>query len=207
MGLIGDHLRGLLRFAGREPRQRFWLWVLANYVVLMLLSMLSFAPLFAGSFGKLEQFAREHPDQVTRTIGPGSYSIEVHGYHPELMPDFATALWIFAAGALAIVFLLAAAVTRRLHDSGRSGWWGIIPVPFLLGTFWGMYRLLTLVPSLPNTPNTPPSNEFFQLFGLTMIGDLCYLATLILLIVFCCMPTQPGDNRFGPESGKDGLQP
>jgi uncharacterized membrane protein YhaH (DUF805 family) len=196
MGLIGDHLRGLLRFAGREPRQPFWLWVLVIMALSMLSGMVGFFPLFFGTFGKIEQFAREHPDQVTRTVGPGSYSIQVHGYHPELMPDFAMFMGVMLIVTLLVIVLLAAAVARRLHDSGRSGWWGILPVPFLLVTFWEMSRLFALAPTLSDTRDAVPAG-FFQLFGLTMISDLCYLGTLILLVVFCCMPTQPGDNRYG----------
>jgi len=201
MELIGDHLRGLLRFAGREPRQPFWLWVLVIMALSMASGMLFLFPLFLGTFDRIERFAREHPDQVTRTVGPGSYSVEVHGYHPELMPDFSLFIDITMVVTGVVVFLLAAAVARRLHDSGRSGWWGMMPLPFLSGTYWGLSRLFALGPALSNSPDTPPAG-FFEVFGLTMIGDLGYLGTLILLIVFCCMPTQPGDNRYGAGFGE-----
>ncbi len=44
---------------------------------------------------------------------------------------------------------------RRLHDTGRSGWWWLLGFIPLIGT--------------------------------------------IILLVWLCMPSQPGDNRFGPE--------
>jgi uncharacterized membrane protein YhaH (DUF805 family) len=204
VGLIGGHLRGLCRFAGREPRQPFWLWVLGVVVLLTASSVLIVFPLLLGTIDKVERFAREHPEQVTRTIGPGTYSVEVRGYHPELMPDIGMFMVLMLIIVVLAVLLLAAAVSRRLHDTGRSGWWGVMPLPFLLGTFWGMSRLFTLMPTLQTSPDALPAG-FFELFGLTMVADLCYLGTLILLIVLCCMPTRRGDNRYGAGFGGGGL--
>lgn len=198
MGLIGDHLRGLLRFAGREPRQPFWLWVLAVMVATTIGTAVTFVPLFLDTFGKIEQFAREHPDQVTRTVGPNGYSIEVHGYHPELMPDFTWFIGGMLAISILVVFLLAAAVARRLHDSGRSGWWGIMPLPFLLCSFGGMYRMFSWIPTGP-TPAVAPN--FLALFAVIFICNMVYLGTLIALIVLCSMASWPGDNRYGAGFG------
>jgi len=205
MKLLTQHLTGIANFRGRENRQPFWLWVLMVMALSMTIGMLSVFPLLFGMFGRIEQFAREHPDQVTRAVGSGSYSIEVHGYHPELMPDFGLFIGIVLAATSIVVLLLAAAVARRLHDTGRSGWWGLMPLPFMLATFWGVSRIFSLAPTLSQTPQTPPPG-FFQVFALTMTGDLCYIATLILLIVFCCMPSQPGDNRYGAGFGRGGQQ-
>ena len=205
MGLVGDHLRGLFKVAGREPRQPFWLWVLVIMALTMVTGMIGFFPLLFGTFDKVERFAREHPDQVTRTVGPGSYSIEVHGYHPELMPDFRLFMVMMLVITVLVVLLLAAAVARRLHDTGRSGLWGLMPLPLLFATYWGMSRLFALGPAMSRAPQAPPPG-FFEVFGLTMIADLCYIGTLILLIVLCCMPTQSGDNRYGAGFGGGGPQ-
>ena len=60
-----------------------------------------------------------------------------------------------ATGVAALVLIPGFAVLfRRLHDTGRSGWW------------W----LLAFIP---------------------IIG-------WIVLIVFCCLDSQPGDNQYGP---------
>ena len=55
---------------------------------------------------------------------------------------------------LAVLIPGLAVLFRRLHDTGRSGWW------------W----LLAFIP---------------------IIG-------WIVLIVFCCLDSQPGDNQYGP---------
>lgn len=62
----------------------------------------------------------------------------------------------FASGVTSIFFFLPSfgLLFRRLHDTGRSGWW------------W----LLSLIP---------------------VIGT-------IILIVWLCQDSQPGDNKYGP---------
>jgi uncharacterized membrane protein YhaH (DUF805 family) len=197
VGLIGDHLRSLGRFTDREPRQPFWLWVLVVMATTMVAWMAVCIPAFVGIFDSIEQFAREHPDQVTRTVGPGSYSIEVHGYHPELMPDVMVELVALTILAVMVVIFLAAAVVRRLHDGGRSGWWGIVPLPFLFCSLLGMSRLFATFPTPAGDAASGPPAGFFALFGLIFLNNLAYLATLLMLIIFCAAPSQPGDNRYG----------
>ena len=55
---------------------------------------------------------------------------------------------------LAVLIPGFAVLFRRLHDTGRSGWWWLI--------------------------------SFIPLIG------------IIVLIVFCCFDSQPGDNQYGP---------
>ena len=55
---------------------------------------------------------------------------------------------------LAVLIPGFAVLFRRLHDTGRSGWWWLI--------------------------------GFIPLIG------------IIVLIVFCCLDSQPGENQYGP---------
>ena len=55
---------------------------------------------------------------------------------------------------LAVLIPSFAVLFRRLHDTGRSGWWWLI--------------------------------AFIPLIG------------IIVLIVFCCLDSQPGENQYGP---------
>lgn len=50
--------------------------------------------------------------------------------------------WAYLAVTIGLaIALYAAAVVRRLHDRGRSGAWGLMPLPFLLYTSIPMARL------------------------------------------------------------------
>jgi uncharacterized membrane protein YhaH (DUF805 family) len=202
VNVIG-HLRSLLRFSGREARQPFWLWVLAVIATAMIVWMGYFFLLFAGLTGGIEKFARDHPDQVTRTVGPGSYSIQVNGYHPEIMPDFTVSVYVMSVIAAVAIALLAAAVARRLHDSGRSGWWGV-PTPVLLvGGLAMMARLFTKMQALSADPTGGPPPAIFADLGVVMAWNLIYLGSVVMLIILCSMAGTPGDNRYGsiPQAG------
>lgn len=186
MRTITHNLTRLISFSGRQPPRIFWPY--AGFVV-GLSFVASFAlviPVMASTFERMQKFAEEHPDQATVTRGPGHYSIQIEGYHPELVPDFGTLIAGFGVIAAAAAVLLAAAVARRLHDRGRSGFWGAMPLPFLAT---GM----TLLPGLFRLD--PPD---FTLFGLLFLNNLVYLVSLAVLVVMLARRGDPEENRYGP---------
>jgi uncharacterized membrane protein YhaH (DUF805 family) len=191
--LIAAHLRALTRFSGREARQPFWLWVLAVIAT----AMVAWMGYFIALFRQLDQLATANPDHVTRTVGPGTYSIQFEGSHPEVGAAFATSAMVMAIICAVVIMLLAAAVARRLHDSGRTGWWGV-PTPTLLMTgLLVMAHVFAVAdsPSAASLAGEPPID--FAWFGLMMLCNLTYLGSLAMLVVLCCMPGQTGDNRHG----------
>lgn len=189
---IRNGFGGLLRFSGRDPARRFWPYAGIVIGLLFLAAAATMAPIMNGTFARMQSFADEHPDQVTVTRGPGSYSMEIHGNHPELMPDMTPFFAVMQIGCALVVLLLAAAVTRRLHDRGRRGWWGLPPVIFLAG---GM----TLFPRLfQKTLGGDMTPDVMKLFGLVATNNLLYLASLVVLIILLAGASEPNENRFGP---------
>lgn len=85
---------------------------------------------------------------------------------------FAIISWILFA--LAIILPSWGLTFRRLHDTGRSGWW----------------CLLTVIPSLL-TVLTKGTFVSLIFSGINFIGG-------IVLLVFLCMPSEPGENMYGP---------
>ncbi|MCH3986136.1 MAG: DUF805 domain-containing protein [Prevotella sp.] len=65
---------------------------------------------------------------------------------------------------------------RRLHDTGRSGW----------------YCLMVLIPLSLSTVLSS-----FSTTGSIMFGILGLIAMVVLLL-FCCLDSQSEDNRYGP---------
>ena len=190
LALIGYHLARLARFSGRERIGRFWPWVAALMVLLALASAAVLVPMMLETMARMQRFAAEHPELTTVEQGPGHYSIEIQGYHPELFPDLTNAV-IGMAGLVAIfVLLVAAAVVRRLHDRGRRGIWALPPLLFLA---MGM----ALFPSLMRSFAGPAPD--LGLFGLLFANNVAYLATLALLIVQLAGRGSDGPNRYGPE--------
>lgn len=88
--------------------------------------------------------------------------------------------------------LLAAAVTRRLHDTDRPGYWGLPPVVFLL---IGLALFPILMNSVLNNPN-PPIALFLGLF----LNNMLYIASLIGLVVLLLLDGTKTANRYGQPS-------
>jgi uncharacterized membrane protein YhaH (DUF805 family) len=152
--------------------------------------VLSFGVGFAGNFQKTIAYAEAHPDKATVTRSGGSVTVTIHEPTPELLPDMAPMFLGLRVIAPIIVLLLAAAVTRRLHDTGRSGLWGLPPVVFLgVG--------LALFPSLFQRLMAGDDSAIGLLLPL-FANNLAYLASLGLLVICLCLSSKPDANRYGP---------
>ncbi|WP_312812303.1 DUF805 domain-containing protein [Brevundimonas sp.] len=103
------------------------------------------------------------------------------------------------AGVLLLVCLLAAAVSRRLHDRGLSGLWALIPVGLLVAMMSGFGLLFQSLGE--EVPTNDPAADMSFVFGFlsVMLGNLLYMASLVTLIVFLCLKGKAGPNRYGLE--------
>lgn len=187
---IGYNLAGIARFRGRDTRETFWPYALLLFVLALVACALVVVPTVLEGAGRMQRFAIEHPELATIQQGPGSYSIQIHGRHPELMPDLCGAIVAMAGIALVFVLLVAAAVTRRLHDRGLSGVLGLLPVLFLLIG-------LALLPGLMDSARAAPEkiNGFLLLFA----NNLLYLASLAGLGLLLMLRGTAGPNRYGAD--------
>jgi uncharacterized membrane protein YhaH (DUF805 family) len=182
LAAIRYNLLGLFRFAGRDGRATFWPYagaVVGLSVVVLMAAMARVA-------SEVTRFASQHPDRARVDTGAGSYSVSIEGNAPELSGAFGgmmtTVNLIFAA----CIFLLGAAVARRLHDSSRSGVWGLMPLPFILFSGFMMGRLFG------------QADIGFGPFLAVFVSNLLYLASLAVLVMLLARPSQAGANAYGP---------
>ncbi len=188
LAILRRQLTSLHRFAGRDGADQFWTWAITVLGLLFLAFGLAVQSIMATWFERIERFAREHPDLATRSVGPGSYSVRIEGNHPDLMPDLGPFISLTAGFMLVTVLLLAAPLTRRLHDTGRRGFWGLVPLPFLIGGLWYFGTLF-------RDSGTEPG---MRIFAMLFANNAIYLATVAMLIVFTVQRGTPGPNRYGP---------
>jgi uncharacterized membrane protein YhaH (DUF805 family) len=185
-------LQSLGRFSGRDSGEQFWPYAIFVLLLAFAGAFASILPQMIGVMDRMQRFAAAHPDQAHVQSNASGYSIAIEGYHPELMPDFGTMMAGMQIMVVVIVILLAAAVARRLHDRGRTGVWGLLPLPFLA---YGMVAMPKLLASFAKGGN-PDLGQFFLLFG----NNMAYIAVLLLLAWQLLGKSDPDANRFGPPS-------
>ena len=197
---IRHGLSGLARFSGRDTRGQFWPYAALVVALLFLILFVGMSMVIGSMVEEMQRFAAEHPEAATVHAGPGSYSIQIEAGHPDApVPDFGAFIAVLALGVVAAVALLAAAVSRRLHDSGGSALWGMLPLPFL--TF-GLAALPIVTRQLAAVPE-PDLGLFFLMF----FNNMAYIAALGTLVVMLCLRGTQGPNRFGPVPAAQGASP
>ncbi|MBO9708810.1 MAG: DUF805 domain-containing protein [Caulobacter sp.] len=189
---VRNGFSGLARFSGRDSARRFWPYAGVVVALLFLAAGATMSITMNTMFSRMQTFAIEHPDQATVTQGPDGTSIEIQGNHPELTPDMTPFFTVMQAGSAAVVILLAAAVTRRLHDRGRHGWWGLPPAILLAA---GMVLFPRVFQS---TIEGGMTADNMKMLGLLVVNNLLYLGSLALLIILLAGAGQPESNRYGP---------
>jgi uncharacterized membrane protein YhaH (DUF805 family) len=192
LGSIGRGFRMLFRFGGRDRPGQFWPYA-GMVILLAFIAMIGMMmpPVF-DSIARMQRFAAEHPELTTVESGPGHYSMTIHGYHPELMPDMDGLIVRMAVIAALTIALFAGAVARRLHDRGKSALLGLLPLPFIVLGFAIMPQLFHSVAA-----TTPDVHLFMRLFPLLFLNNLLYLASLAYLVVQLVSAGTRGPNRFG----------
>jgi uncharacterized membrane protein YhaH (DUF805 family) len=96
-----------------------------------------------------------------------------------------------------------AVTARRLHDTGRTGWWMLLPVVPLLATIVvGSAAAFATVFS-PDANGTPAAAMLVLLVGCVLIT----LAASITLLVFLCLDSKPGPNKYGPSPKQPPMLP
>ena len=187
--------RNMIRFSGRDTRGQFWPYAGVVFALVFFGFGIVMSLVMNEMFAGMQAFAAEHPEAATVHASPGSYSISIDASHPDAPElNFGPFLATLTAMVLACVVLLAAAVSRRLHDSGRRAYWGLMPLPFLLFGLTAFPAVITQV----SASGEPDLGLFFLLF----LNNLLYLVALASLIVLLVLGGTAGPNRFGPEPAR-----
>lgn len=161
-------LKRYAQFSGRSSPGEFWMFFLLQLIVYSVLFVITMVAI--GGFSALSGASADSSATATGVMGI-----------------------IATAGIFALLYLLVnliffipnlAVANRRLHDTGRSGWWQLIYwVPFLL------YITLAVIGA---------GAQSSGLTAMALVMSLLQLIGLLVLIVFYVMPGTPGPNQYGP---------
>lgn len=191
----------LTQFSGRDTRGEFWPYAGTVFGMVMILGGMAGAVAMSRIFAELAPYATEEPVLIAPVAPSDQVFVEVVNPPSSpwaLMPDLQPFFLLQGATALLTIALLAAAVSRRLHDRGTSGWWGLAPVPFLVFGLVGFQQMFRSFGA--GTPD-------FGLFGLLFLNNIAYLVALVTLIILLAQPGKPGPNRHGEAKSSPPVRP
>ena len=154
---------GLLRFRGRDTRSEFWPYAGVAFALYMGLGPMAVAPFFA---------------QLLSQPAGGDFISAMDGF-------LVASLLIFVA----LIGLLAAAISRRLHDTGRSALWGFLPLPFAAYSGAMFFQIFAQFRTGP--PDVRLSLTVFA-------SNAFYLAAVGCLVVLLALPSSSKGDRFRP---------
>lgn len=167
-------------FTGRARRSEYWWFVFFAFIIMVVW-------MFLCGFG------------FTVIAASGSFGFEA------FFSIFGVFCIVLLLPYLFLFFPMYAAMTRRLHDTGRSGWWivayfvlSLIYTGLYFYVMWPMFSALNFDTELPPDP---ASNALLNSPGLMMAISLLGLAVFafgIVLLVFTVMDSQRGENKCGP---------
>jgi uncharacterized membrane protein YhaH (DUF805 family) len=104
---------------------------------------------------------------------------------------------------LALLLPTLAVTSRRLHDTGRTGWWMLLPLIPLVATIVVAIAALFSVLFGTDADDTPT----LALIALLVACLLLTLTAGIVLTVFLCLNSSPGPNRYGPSPKQPAMLP
>ncbi len=170
MGYMFLPLKRYAEFSGRSRRLEYWLFVLFQ--------ILLYTGLFVACFAAMVNMAPANDGVgLSAILGLGAFLL------------IAGLVWL-------ILLVPSIAVTvRRLHDSGRSGWWFGI---YLLASV-GL-NLLTGAAMGAMAASAQSPEQLLQTAGMVNgIAGLAMFGYAVVLFIFFCLDGTPGPNRYGPD--------
>ena len=175
---IAYNLSRLADPSGRESNIRFW-----PYAILV--AGLNY---LAGSFVAAPMMTAMM-QQMAEVIGDVGKGTRPPPEAFEFMPDMSALVVPHSIILLVTVALLFSAVSRRLHDRDRSGFWGLMPLPFAILAIAMMPYVFDGLDAGRPDPG---------LFTALMLNSFVYMGLLLFLIVLLVGKGTDGPNRFGP---------
>lgn len=188
-GAIKYQLANLLNFNGRDARQTFWYWVLAVYVSTVIVNIVVTMPIMVRNMFQAMRTATQMADEKA------AQEVMNHAMAGSMEP----VIWLSIAMGVAMMLLFAASFVRRLHDSGLSGRWALIPAAFQVAGLVAMPGQMAKVTDFLDKGPDVASNPMAYMQGQLGYSAIAWIA-IIALIVLGVRKSEPDPNRFGEDS-------
>ncbi|MCJ2186351.1 DUF805 domain-containing protein [Novosphingobium beihaiensis] len=190
---VRHNLSNLTNFSGRDSRSTFWFYILF-LVIIQIVLYIGFTVFMGGAM---------MVDAVQSARDGANEAAVQHQVVLKMAGMMRTTMWMSVTLSAVMTAMTAASFTRRLHDSGKSGWiMGLAVVLQLLTIVLsiGMIGdLVTYMSSLKFDDPAAMQAAARAQQGKTMLPNLAGWASYLIVIVFGVWPSSDGDNRYGPE--------
>ena len=112
-------------------------------------------------------------------------------FSPALAFPFNACYWLYT---IAVLLPSWAVFVRRFHDIGKSAWFAFTGLFFSLG--WLLLTVLLFLGVLSGSIDMPDAAGA----GYAIISALIlFVVSIVWYIVFPCLPSQEGTNKYGPQ--------
>jgi uncharacterized membrane protein YhaH (DUF805 family) len=186
-GAMFDPLKRFADFSGRSTRGQFWPFVFFWYAVQQIIGWIAMSP-FMERINKISEAA---------ALGEEEAAAAMQNFDFSIFTEMLTRIAWLSGGVMALLLLpMAAAITRRLHDTNRSGFWAL---PTLLLLIAGLFVAWRLMAPYIGANAAPLSVDILSGLMPTLIINLLYIITIIMLIVFCVKDGTIGPNHYGED--------
>lgn len=187
---IRYNLANLGNFTGRDARSTFWWYMLFLILIQVVITIVVSIPMYAQMFGAAFEAAQRgaDPEQLNAAMIAGL------GDNVRTAAYFGTALSFISAG------LFAASFVRRLHDSGKPGWWLVLALaPFLYTAVMNVVNIDDVIAMTKSAMTQTDANKALgdqsRLYFYSIIGWVGYLVT----IAFGVLESDDGPNAYGEQ--------
>lgn len=186
-GAIKYGLMNLANFNGRDARQTFWYYVLFLVVLRFIAGLAISVPTTGHAMTVAMQAAQSHAD-------PATMRAQMFAAMAESLPK---AMWLGMVISAVTAIMLIASLVRRLHDSGLSGWWALLPAALQLFVLArapvALHQALDLLTHLDARAMPNPTAMIQAQGPMVLIGWI----PAILVIIAGVRKSSEGPNRFG----------
>lgn len=106
---------------------------------------------------------------------------------------------------MAVLLPMLAVAWRRMHDTGRPGWYVLLPMllsfAFLAAALAGVVTFAAVETGLDDPSVLIAPAAWFGGFGVALTV-LVQLVLALLMLWWLTRPSQPGANQYGPAPAK-----
>lgn len=173
-------------FSGRASKAEFWkffLFAIVGSIIATIINGIIFGPELVQEF-------------TAKIDGSGNQTQEISTSKQY------NGGWLGTIFSLIILLPWLAASCRRLHDTGRSGWWMLMPFA-VSGIGFGLIFLMSKdvlidASSFPEGVEMPATMPMISSPGLFLVIWFLAVISFIVLTVWLASASDPGTNKFGP---------